>query len=380
MPKHLLLTQRQQMSPQQGHLSLHCPGFWLNHCLVRCRHHKCQTSRLLSSHKPLATPLKPSLRVASHCILRLMLVLLMLWRSAAMHYPASELPFPQAQKPGRRLLLQPLLKRLRRLPLPLCSRLQLPLHLLQDPHPQHPPSAAAEPVAAAAASSQAPSDALGSKHEVITASINIPMSSYAVTPQQASVAATRTAATQPVPLSLDRACVNSSTDPQSAAVPLSAASLTAGIVSSEPPASTHPLHTLVDPGRAASAPLSKGVSAPGGGETKGAPLVLSASIASGTASQGSISATAPLPPATAAVPPSPAATTACHSCHPACHSCHLACHSCHPACHSCHPACHSCRPAYYGSHSFCLCCLSVRERPALSWAWYCCPGARAVVS
>ena len=184
--------------------------------------------------------------------------------------------------------------------------------------PAAPPSAAAEPVAAAAASSQTPLDTLGSKQEAITASINIPMSSYAVTPELASVAANRTAATQPVPLSLDQAShVTRSTDPQSAVVPMSNASLTAGVVSPEPPATIHPLRTPVDPGQAASVPLSKGVSAPSGGETKGAPLVLSASTASGTASQGSISATAPLPPATAAILPSAAATPSATAATPA---------------------------------------------------------------
>lgn len=169
----------------------------------------------------------------------------------------------------------------------------------------------------AAASSQAPSDALASQQRT-TASTNLPMPSNAVTPQLAPVAATLVAAAQPLPVSLDHASpVPGSAEPQPAPFPASPASLTAGVGCPDPQAPTQPLRTSV----AACVPFSKGLPPPPGNEVKGPPFVFSAGTASRTASgtppqpQGSISAaaatpsaTGPLPPATAATPTATAAT------------------------------------------------------------------------
>ena len=166
------------------------------------------------------------------------------------------------------------------------------------------PSAAAEPVAAAAASSQALSGAVGSSQH-ITASTNIPtnipMPSKAVMPQLAPVAATLTAAANPLPVSLGQALpVPGSAEPQSTIFPASAASLTPGVAFPGPQAPTQPLRTPV----AACVPFSKGSSPPPENEAK------RPGKASGTAPQpqGSISATAVTPSATAHLPPATAVT------------------------------------------------------------------------
>lgn len=92
MPKHLLLAHCQRLSPLQWHPLLHCPGTMLKHCLLRWTY--CQSSWLPSSHRPLATPLMTSLRAPSPRVLCLLSLILMLWRSAVLHHPASELPWP----------------------------------------------------------------------------------------------------------------------------------------------------------------------------------------------------------------------------------------------------------------------------------------------
>ena len=174
------------------------------------------------------------------------------------------------------------------------------------------PSAAAKPVAMAAASSQAPLDTLGSK-KGITASTDAPLPSKAVMPQLAPIAATLTAAAKPLPSIAQALPVIGSMQPPSATVPVSSASMAAGVGNSDPPAPTQPLGAPVGQGQATSIALSKGSSAPPGGETRDLSLVSSLCTASGTASgtapesQGRISATAVTPSATAPPPPATAA-------------------------------------------------------------------------